>query len=177
MIELWKKASLGDKSAEAMVFKELRVRLSAIARLYVRAEDAEDIAQESCITILQKYKEIGEPYEYDAWAVQVLRNKIRNFQRKESNSRRIFNEYEGTTIARLAKAPENNPMFKRLLLSCLHKLISAYPRYARILNLIHQGYPVDEICMKMKVNRNNLYVILARSRRVLGKCLFGDEEE
>jgi len=61
------------------------------------------------------------------------------------------------------------------LVECLRELIRGFPRYARVLNLVQQGYGTEEICERMTISRNNLYVLLSRGRKVLKDCISYEE--
>jgi len=60
---------------------------------------------------------------------------------------------------------------KKKLLDCLNKINDANTRHARVLNLHYQGFIVREICEKLKLTRNGVYILLSRSRTMLKNCL------
>jgi DNA-directed RNA polymerase specialized sigma24 family protein len=63
------------------------------------------------------------------------------------------------------------PGFKKKLIDCFHKVHRVNRRHARILNLHYQGYSTLEICDKLGVTENNMYVLLMRARKALAICL------
>nr|MBN2278293.1 RNA polymerase sigma factor [candidate division Zixibacteria bacterium] len=177
MKHLWKMAVDGDARAEKELFEILRERFRVIAGLILRKEDAEDIAHETCLSVHENYKSLGYPYEYNAWAQKILKNKMATFlKRKQMINKLIAPEIDGDVyIGDSNIAP--NPDILRILLKCLGKVMKLNRRYARALNLVQQGYNTEEICDRMQITRDNLYVILWRARNLLNDCIFEGKNE
>ncbi len=164
-------AKQGDKAAENRFFEYLHSRFTLIATRRVGVDHAEDIAQEACITVLQKYK-TGVPEDrFEAWAYQILRNKIGNFLQGRDVRRNVASGLERIEDVGAKGSEVIDPALRIRLLDCLRLISRAVPRYARVLNLVHQGYNTIEICARISVKPNHLYVILNRSRKMLSDCL------
>lgn len=175
MKEHWLRAVEGDKTAENEVFRSLNDRFRLLAGLVMCKEDAEDISNEACAAVLKEYKNLREPYEYGAWAQRILKNKIANYFQRKSVEGKIF-EGSRIFINREVSGNDNETgEMIRTLISCLKKLVSANIRYARAINLVQLGYKTEEICKKMDIGRDNLYVILNRGRSMLKNCISGKE--
>ena len=175
MENLISRAKKGDKSAESELFHFLLVRFKYLAKRKGLGEDADDIAQDACLTVLEKYREADPEGRFEAWVYGVLKRKIGNYyQHREVRRRIIVKEDE---LHQVKDYPSNtsHPESRRQLYSCLKKLIRQFPRYARALNLIHQGYKTEEICQRLDIKPGNLYVILNRGRYILNECLNGKE--
>ena len=56
MDQIFARAREGDEKAEQELFKYLFVRFKTLAERRIGKGEAEDIAQEACMTVLQKYK-------------------------------------------------------------------------------------------------------------------------
>ena len=175
--ELLNRARGGDKSAENELFQRLLVRFRLFARQKVGEEDAaEEVAQRACTTVLEKYRTERYSVGFEAWAYGVLKMCIKNYyftlsSRKEKTIRAPYKE------SRLDKAaPQIDPDTEMQLLTCLTKVFAVNRRYARVLNLVYQGYRTDEICQRLEMTRNNFYVTLNRARSLLWTCLEGREE-
>jgi RNA polymerase sigma factor (sigma-70 family) len=174
MEQLLERAIAGDEIAEQEIFGHLLVRFVLLAKRRVRdKEGAQDIAQDACLTIHEKYKAESFEVSFEAWAYGVLRMKIGNWLRK----RKVRGACETLgdcpiTQQRIEKC-EVNQELKRQLLACLKKVLAANPRYARALNLVHHGYKSEEVCQKLQVTKGNFYVILSRGRSMLRACLGG----
>lgn len=164
-------AIVGDKSAEDQLFQYLFVRFRFFAKRITQIdEEAEDLAQEACMTVLKKYKTVTFDEGFEAWAYGVLRMKIGNYlQSKATRNKRVVSEHIIDEM-REPSPPIDHDLRKRLI-ECLRKIVKVNRRYARLLNLTYQGYKTDEICAKLKLNRNNLYVTLNRGRAMLRACL------
>ncbi len=166
MNELLKRALDGDGVAESELFSSLRVRFVLLAKRRLGERDAEDVAQEACITIAQKYRELAEDVNFAAWAFQVLRNKIGNCLQQRSRRNEIGHEDDPGTVETSSVA-----MLERRIVNCLRRIYKINRQYARVLNLVHLGFEAEEICQVLGVKRGNLYVVLSRGRQQLRKCL------
>lgn len=168
MDELVKKAKAGDKMAEKEIFDNLFVRFKYLAKRRVGENDCEDLAQEACMTVLEKYKTEKFEINFLAWAYGILKNKIGNhFQTLKRRSSRELSLDDNLPAA----AARHDPDLTRILLQCLRKMVASFSRYARALNLAYQGFETEIICEKLGVTRNNYYVLLNRGRSLLQTCV------
>jgi len=170
MNQLVVRAKKGDKSAEERLFQYLYVRFVLLARKRIGHDYAEDIAQEACMIVLRKLKTSDRPEKFESWAYMILRNCIGNYLKKSNVRHNRISNVDNIGQLNYYVA-DSNPALKQKLLDCLRKLIAVYPRYARVLNLIHLGYETDEICRRLDIKSNNCYVLLNRSRRMLNDCM------
>ncbi len=162
---------LGDKKAENQIFQFLLVRFKILAKQRINEDVSEDIAQEACLTIVEKLRSNDIPENFMAWAYDILRKKIGNYYQYR-DVRRIMTTSENATVN-----SQDNTQFDQIndlrnrLLSCMRKLIKHNQNQARILNLIYQGYNTDEISEKLSISPDNMYMILSRGRKMLRNCL------
>lgn len=168
--ELHSLAGKGDRAAEEALFRNL----SESFRLFVNQRiwnhlDAEEIVQDALVTISVKYKEIDFDISFAAWAYKILHNKILQYYRTKRCHQSKFAQTDDDAVQ--AAIPPPNLDLKMRLLLCLKKLNLSNRRYARILNLCYHGYSSEEICHKMNVSRNNVYILLSRARSQLSYCL------
>ncbi len=166
---LFIKAQNGDKNAEDKIFQYLFVRFCYLAKQRVGEGACEDIAQEACLTVLEKYHSLAASVEFEAWAYKVLRNKIGNYYQKLTSEANYIVVDDKTV--EYAHPKDANPRLRVRILDCLKNVYKVNPRYHRILQLVSEGYKTDEICRELNVNPNNLYVLLNRSRKLLKDCL------
>ncbi|MFH1687959.1 MAG: sigma-70 family RNA polymerase sigma factor [bacterium] len=172
--ELHKAAQNGDIAAK----NQLLARLSESFMLFVQhrvrdKQDAEEVVQEAMMTIAAKIDHTEITVSLAAWAHKILENKVLHYYRTKKYHRDRFDtraDVDGI-------ATQLNPDLKLRLLSCLRKIHAANPRHARILNLHYQGYGPTEICSKLGITRNNVYIILCRARAMLKQCLESEESE
>lgn len=172
--QVFNQARQGDKTAEQKCLEYLRVRFVQFAKYKIGGSEAEDLAQEACLTVLQRYKEDGPRDHFEAWAYKILRNKIGNYIQADNVRRRTMVDCDRLPEGTNAVAPASDPMLRSKMLNCLKKVLKGYPRYARVLNFSQQGYRTEEICERMGVTANNLYVMLNRGRKLFNDCLGED---
>jgi len=168
--DLYRAARSGDREAENRLMGHLTVsfRLFAQHRIW-NVEDAEEVVQEALVTILSKYKGLEIETSFAGWSYRVLQNKILDFVKKKSARRRL-DEANAISLAEDAYVCPD-PRLKVRLIECFRKINQTNSRHARVLNLHYQGYPVTEVCRRLGVTENNLYVLLSRARRALELCL------
>jgi RNA polymerase sigma factor (sigma-70 family) len=169
--ELLDAALTGDKTAENRLFEYLRVRFNYLATLKVGNDAAEDLAQDACLTVLEKYKDVGDFDNFSGWAYGILKNKIANYLRHEGRWSRLVSGGQSPEIPNANAAPSPDSDLHNQLLSCLRKLIDKNLLYARVLNFVYQGYATDKICKVLHIKRGHFYVLLNRARNVLADCL------
>jgi RNA polymerase sigma factor (sigma-70 family) len=168
--ELQTLARTGDQSAEEQLFSLLAARFRLFARLRIKDRaDAEDVVQDTLRTILEKHLQVDFETSFQAWAYRILNNKIMTYLTTRKRREDILNDLS-EQHGRLAVASPDSELVRRLL-DCLQKLHRVHHRHARILNLQHQGYSVDEICNRIGLTRTNFYTLLSRARTLLETCL------
>ncbi len=167
---LHKKACDGDRTAESRLFEILTVRFRVFVYQRVwNEDDAKEVVQDALITISEEYRGIEFKTSFSAWAYKVLQNKISNHIRKKTTRDKVVESVPGDRVDIASWVPD--PRLEPTLLDCLRKIADTNLRYARILNLRHQGYEVADICRKLQLKPNNFYVILLRARSMLKQCL------
>lgn len=172
---LLNKAIAGDKVAESELFAFLTVRFRYLAKRYITIEDAEDVAQEACLTIIEKYRREKYEKDFEAWAYGVLRKKIGNYLQRQATIKKNIVESDIDSKVVSSSYGEAEQGIRNQLVDCLKKINKQHPNYARVLNLIHQGYTTDEMCDMLRIKPNYLYVLLNRGRKMLRTCLDSDE--
>lgn len=164
------RAVRGDVLSEERLFEELLVRFLYIANQRVwDAAEVEDVVQDALAAVHREYREVSIRESFAAWAHRVLDNRIRGHVQKKVRRDRIREERAGNPGGFAHRAPD--PDLRRRLLDCLRRLGRWSVKYARALNLSHQGYRTDEICERLGITSNHLYVILSRARSMLRACL------
>jgi RNA polymerase sigma factor (sigma-70 family) len=170
--QLCKKAQEGDKKAENYLFKKISVRFRSIAGYRIKdREDVEEVCQEALKTIIEKYRHMNFDGGFTAWAYKVLDNKVRKRFELKGRKRKRETAMEHSDRNPVWKAGEVRADLKQKLMKCLKLLNRTNKRYARVIVLQFQGYKVDEICEQLTITRNNLYVLLSRSRSLLRRCM------
>jgi len=171
---LFQAARTGDRAAENTLMQHLTVsfRLFTQHRLWSEP-DTEEVVQDALLTIATKYRDVEIESSFAGWAYRVLQNKIMDYVKKRSTRRRLDEQWNRDGQERAAVTPD--PDLRSRLIDCFRKLARRNSRHARILNLHYQGFASPEICRKLGITENNLYVLLSRARRALELCLGKDK--
>jgi RNA polymerase sigma-70 factor (ECF subfamily) len=164
------RACQGDKSAEDRLFEHLTVSFRLLARRKVRTEeDSEEVVQEALKAIAEAFRTVELKKSFAAWAHSILHHKIVDYVR--ARRPREDQHTQGAQAGRWCASASLDPAFEVRLLDCLRKVARANMRYARLLNLHHQGYTTAEICERFELTTTNFYVTLSRARNMLAACL------
>ncbi|MEE8575621.1 MAG: RNA polymerase sigma factor [candidate division Zixibacteria bacterium] len=159
----------GDKEQEQL-FEALSVRFRLFAYQRIWGEDdAKEVVQDALMTVLSEYRQIQIESSFSAWAYQVLKFRIQSHIRKKQRQGerlRPLEEDDGQAVGFTV-----DPILENSLLDCLRKMGKVNSRYARILNLKYQGHSAADICSRLQIKPNNLYVLLHRARTQLKNCL------
>jgi RNA polymerase sigma factor (sigma-70 family) len=167
---LHKSAVDGDRTAERKLLELLTVRFGALANLRLgNKQDAEEVVQDTLMVVGQKYKNVQSDTNFKAWAHKVYENRLLNHISARSRAGR--HDSESNVEAYSAPDAINWQELKTQLIDCLSKIGMVNRRYARIINLQHQGYAANEIGQRLDITNANVYMVLSRARVMLKKCL------
>lgn len=173
---LYENHRAGDKAAYKRLLEQLSVSFRVIARHKLQSEDlAEEIAQEALIVVVENIESLKVEHSFAAWAYRVLTNKIVDYVRVEGNRRRLLAENPETVKPNNPAGPD--PRLRTRLIDCLRRISRDNRRHARVLNFSYQGFRATEICNRLKISRNYLYVLLSRARGALEQCLARGADE
>lgn len=168
--DLFEAAKKGNDCAEKDLFSVLLVRFRLIAYRVVRDKKAsEDVAHDAVVRVLQSYKELEIHSSFAGWAYTVVRRQALRFMEKQKKEQNVF--LESSNNRNYSPNKGTGSLLEEKILKCLQELSSKDKRYARILNLKQLGFGFEEICLKLKIKRNNAYIILHRARKLMESCL------
>lgn len=174
---LHEKTVSGDKFAEEELFAALSERFEQFAyhRIWDK-EDAKDVVQSALSLIAKEYRSVVIEKSFAAWAYKVLDNRIlAHIKASQRRRTRMADAPEFLDQPDLSASP--NPDLRMRLLECLKKVGRVNRRHARIIDLHYHGFTTEEICGKLRLSRNGLYILLHRARKMLERCLeTGDVE-
>jgi RNA polymerase sigma factor (sigma-70 family) len=166
------RARQGDREAEAEIYQYLFERFASLAKRRIGSkEDAEDLAQEACVTVIEKYRSETFTKGFAAWAYGVLRNKIGNYLQLARVKQRHLPLHSSSGVAGQRSNVQIDTLLRRNLIECLRRLAKSHLSYARVLNLVHQGFTTGEICSRLRITPNQMYVTLSRGRSLMEECL------
>ena len=168
--ELYALAVGGDKKAEGSLLENLSARFMYLTKQRVRDEaDCQELVQESLMVVAKKYGDIEVEVSFAAWAYRIIELRILMYYRDKGRRAERMNQL--TDEIQAHPAAVSDPGLRASLLDCLRKLHRVNRKHARIVNLVYQGYKVEEICDRMKLTKTNSYTILSRARAALRDCL------
>lgn len=168
--EIFYKSLAGDQKAENQLFEHLTesFRLFTQQRIWDKNK-AEEVSQDALMTVAKKYREVKVEKSFAAWAYRILENKMLDYiksrdYKKNQPTCLIDDNYSYLSW-------KFDPKLKMKLIKCFKKISEANNRFARILNLKYHGFSTGEICRKMDMTENSLYVSVTRARSMLKLCL------
>ncbi|MCK5125729.1 MAG: RNA polymerase sigma factor [candidate division Zixibacteria bacterium] len=168
--ELYTDTIAGDPRAERRLFEQLTVSFRLFAQRRIgNSPDAEEIVQDALMIINDKYRDLRVDSSFSAWAYRVVSNKILDYTKTKKLHTQKLDQYSSERPVSVSFQPDSELLAK--LKDCFGKIHGKHDKHARILNLHYQGFLVDEICLKMNISKNNLYVMLSRARKMLEICL------
>ncbi len=134
-------------------------------------EDAEDIYQQTCMT-LWRSREKYDPAagEFASWACAIAHNHVRNFRRKEATRRNILNE-EVTRSLIETRAVHSSLLddWHRALTQCMERLTPHQRNIVR--DCYGDGNRIKDAASGNGRTPNALYKILRNIRGLLHDCI------
>lgn len=168
--EIFDKAVGGNAFAENQLFEFLRVRFTTFVKYRIKEkEDIEDIVHNAILVVKDKYRKTEMTSGFSAWAYGVLKNELLRYYRDTNRRRRVLSHDDSNSPQPIQI--RSDPGFMMKLHRCLKEVNRINPRYTRVLNLTYQGFGSVEICRRLAISAENLYVMLHRARTALRKCL------
>ncbi|MGD9128374.1 MAG: sigma-70 family RNA polymerase sigma factor [Planctomycetia bacterium] len=148
-----------------------RVRLQGYIRAAVSCSaDVDEILQEACIVLWNKFSEYTPGSSFLAWAVSVARFEILRFYQENSHRHVMFGEPAMEAIAlRTAKRASRYEVFWESLGQCLKRMTD------RQRDLFHRRFILSEtpheIAKQLERPPTTIYSALQKLRRQLAECL------
>jgi len=168
--DLYHKARQGDTVAREELYRRLYVSFRLFVRhRRVETSESEELVQAAIVKITERFDTVEIRSSFAAWAQTVLRNEIAQMYRTRASHLEKLDQLGKS--GQIRDCVEHDEALRRQLSDCLKKLNDINGRHARILNLHYQGFSTEEICARLSIKPNNLYVILSRARTMLKNCL------
>ncbi len=141
-----------------------------IYTLVPNRHDAQDILQETCLTIYDKFAEFTPGTDFMAWAMRIAWWKVRAARQKFARSKVVFNDEVMDAISHTAvtMAEEISPM-QSALTQCLTKLNERDRRL--ILIRYEHGSGVERAAAASGRSLQAAYKALMRIKQVLHDCV------
>jgi len=161
-----------DRSSELvqLMMKHQRKLFGYILTLVPSRSDAEDILQETSLTICEKFADFETGTNFYSWACQIAYWKVRAARKKFATSKVIFNEEVFEAVAQTRLEMEDELDIRHNALSrCLHKLNERDRRM--VLVRYESGHNVKAAAQACGRTIQGAYKALNRIRKTLHDCV------
>ena len=167
-------AALSNKDVPAelvqLLMKYQRRIFAYIHTLVPSRSDAEDILQEACVTICEKFDQFESGTNFYSWACQIAYWKVRAARKKYATSKIIFNqEVLDVVVETRGQMEEDLDDRHEALSRCLQKLNERDRRM--VLIRYESGNNVAEAAQACGRTIQGAYKALSRIRKALFDCV------
>ncbi|MBI2838036.1 MAG: sigma-70 family RNA polymerase sigma factor [Acidobacteria bacterium] len=162
------RARKGAADAREEICRALWMRLLEVARRRMREEDAQDVVQESMLTIVDRIEHHETPESLLGFAHGVLRNKIGNFYRKR-------NRHEQVVMA-MGRPPEDSRTIdadlagaelSRIVREAIDELSERSPHCRDVLLGLAEGKRYADLCIELGIPASLIDKRVFRARQAL----------
>ena len=170
---LWVKGNEGMTSNHDFMRLFLPIQadlLAYILAMGVRADEADDVLQESATVMLQKFGQFQAGTQFRAWAYTIVRNEVLRSLKKTSRRLLTLSPEALQDIEYLAVTETEVPVLRLKALNvCLQKLQT---QAATMIQLRYrEDLSVGEIAEKLQRPADSIYTSLSRIRKTLFECI------
>ena len=153
-----------------LLMRHERQIFAYIYTLVPHRHDAEDILQETCLTIYDKFQEFTPGTDFLAWAMRIAWWKVRQARQKYARSKVVFNDEVLEAVAHTAETMQEETSAMQICLAqCLQKLNERDRRM--ILTRYERGSGVERAAMVSGRSLQAAYKALMRIKQVLHDCV------
>lgn len=146
-----------------------RIFASAMA-IVGRPEDADDIAQEACVVIWEKYEEFEPGTNFRKWACQIAFNIAKSHMRKlRRHGAGLGDEALARIVQMRSAGSELFELRREMLLECLKKLPTEDQQF--LANCYRSSRSILELAEKQGRTPASIYSKLQRLRKRLTDCV------
>lgn len=175
--ELVLRVRRGSRHAAGRLLERYLRACHAVAFAVTGAEqDAEDVCQEAFVVAIERIDDCREPERFAGWLLQIVRNRARNYLRRERVRRtQPLDPGAPGTAATPAEAAEQEELRRRL-----QSALAQLPEAHREVVLLHdlEGWTHREIGERLDLPagtvRSHLHHARRRMRDLLGSTERGD---
>lgn len=141
-----------------------------ILAMVPHAADAEDLLQETCKLIWQKFEEYQEGTSFKNWAITIARYNVLAYYRSTQRNRVKFSSQAIEAISEhLAECQDDITREMSTLKDCISKLTEK-DRHLIQMRYI-QDVPTKQLAVQLGRPLSSVYAVLARIHRMLVDCV------
>jgi RNA polymerase sigma-70 factor (ECF subfamily) len=154
--------------AERVVRNQHRV-FGYIVSLVPHRADAEEIFQQTCLTLWENWDRYDSALDFFPWACGIAHNHVRNFCRKQQKSPV---QLDADVIDMLAQRSAELQQRGDDRISALRDCLQLLPDRSRaLIEDYYGGTAVQQIALQSKATPNAIYKLLNRIRDTLHDCI------
>lgn len=182
--ELLTAISVNKDEVVTQLVTQYHLKLTSLARTFLREHEAEEIVQEAWISAYKNISKFEGRSSIHTWLAQIVMNAARMRLRKAGREINMnYSTDESDTLAcrfqgdgKWGEPPLdweiNSPdelLQEQNLLNCLHKTIEKLPVNQKLVLDLRdvQGLELNEICNMLDISASNVRVLLHRARAQL----------
>ncbi len=160
-----------DKGRFINLFLKAEPRIYAFIRSQIpHRADAEDVLQETALTLWTKFDDFREGSDFLAWAYQVARFKIQHHLEKQSRRQRLFSQAFIELVAtRTEQLSDYLSELESLLIECMKKLPDADREVVQL--SYGSDATLETVAQQLGRPLNTIKSVLKRARRILYECI------
>ena len=156
----------------ALMTRHQRQIFAYIYALVPNRYDAEDLLQETCVVICEKFDGFEDGTDFVAWACQIAYWRVRYSRQKFARSKVVFDQDVVDAVAQTAGAMAEELDDRHVALAeCLQRLPSRDREL--LLTRYEPGSGVEEAAQRSGRTVQTAYKALARLRKLLLDCVSG----
>jgi len=171
-VDLIQKAVVGNEKAQGEIFRAYKKRvLNFILQRVNNFEDAEEILQETFISVFEALPFYSKKSSLLTWVCGIAKHEVADFYRKKKIKSIVFSLFPSLELfVSQALSPEGileKKEFKRKVLKVLGLLREGYAQVLRLKYI--QGFSVREIAEKLGETEKAIESRLTRARRAFAR--------
>ena len=170
-------AARGDSEALARLVEEQRSRIVALARFFTgRVEDAEDLAHDILLRLVQALPTLGAAETFDVWVYRLSRNRcVDHFRRRRMEAGWPPSQEPASVMWRSQAVPADEALEASEASDRLRAAIRALPRVWRDAVVLRdlQGLPYEDVAARLRVPIGTVKSRINRGRARLAAALAG----
>jgi len=177
--DLVARAARGEAQALARLVEEQRGRIVALARFFTgRVEDAEDLAHDILLRLVQALPRLGATETFDVWVYRLSRNRcVDHFRRRRMEAGWPPHGEPESVMWRPESVPADEALEAAQASNRLRRAIRALPpvwREAVVLRDL-QGLAYEDIAERLRVPTGTVKSRINRGRARLAAALSGQD--
>lgn len=141
-----------------------------IVAVVPRGVEAEEVFQQTSLTLWQRWDEYDPQADFTAWACGIARNHLRNYLRKKGNQQRLFSD---DLLEQLSALQVSKRSYLDELQSALSRCLELLPADRRRLVGLCYGEKrsIQDVAEREGRSPNSLYKLMRKVRETLYDCI------